>query len=134
MDAFVECQVPDDADDVPLDLQGIPAQLINPLEELQATVGNDMVAVALDLRMTCCLSESTTFTHFTHPGLQIFHLFTTSPKYCRMSPLASNRWLNFHHLINLKCVTATITFECCTSACRQKDSTFSEGTVVRLWA
>lgn len=52
VDAFVECQVPDDADDVPLDLQGIPAQLINPLEELQATVGNYMVAVALDLRMT----------------------------------------------------------------------------------
>ena len=27
-----------------------------------------------------------------------------------------------------------ITLECCTSACRQKDSTFSEGTEVRLWA
>lgn len=67
VDAFIECQVPDDADDVPLDLQGIPAQLINPLEELQATVGNYMVAVALDLRMTYCLSQSTTFTPFTHP-------------------------------------------------------------------
>lgn len=108
MDALVECQVPDDADDVPLDLQGVPAQLINPLEELQATVGNDVVAVALDLRMTCCSSESTAFTRFTHPGLQIFHLFTTSAKYCTMSPLAPDRWLNFHNLINLKCVTATV--------------------------
>lgn len=63
MDAFIQRQVPDDADNVPLNLQGIPAQLINPLEELQASAGNDMVTVALDLRMTSRSSESTTFSH-----------------------------------------------------------------------
>lgn len=67
VDTFVKCQVPNDADDVPLYLQGIAAQLINPLEELQASVGNYMVTVALDLHQTSCLSDSTTFTYFTHP-------------------------------------------------------------------
>lgn len=49
VNAVVERQVPDDAHNVPLDLQGVPAQLVDPLQELQTPVGHDVVAVALDL-------------------------------------------------------------------------------------
>lgn len=67
VDAIVKRQVPNDSDDVPLNLQGIPAQLINPLEELQASIGDDMVTVTLDLHPTSWLSESRTFIGFMHP-------------------------------------------------------------------
>jgi hypothetical protein len=48
--ALVQRQVPHDPHDVPLDLQGVLAELEDPLQELKAAVGHDVVAVALDLQ------------------------------------------------------------------------------------
>lgn len=49
MHAVVESQVADDAYNVSLDLRGVSAELVDPLKELQAPVGHDVVAVTLDL-------------------------------------------------------------------------------------
>lgn len=63
MNALIECQISYDTNNVPLNLQGISAKLINSLEELQAPVGNYSVTVALDLQM--CFSKFRTFIHLT---------------------------------------------------------------------
>lgn len=60
VDALIERQVSNDSNNVPLDLQGVSAELIDPLEELQAPVGNDVVAVALDLQTRKCFSKFST--------------------------------------------------------------------------
>lgn len=52
VNAVVERQVPHDAHDVPLDLQGVPAELVDPLQELQTPVGHDVGAVTLDLEIS----------------------------------------------------------------------------------
>lgn len=53
VDALIKCQISYDAHNVPLNLQGVSAKLINPLEERQASTGNYMVTVALDLHTRC---------------------------------------------------------------------------------
>ena len=50
VNTLIECQISDDANNVPLNLQGVSSELINPLEELQTSVGNYVVTVALDLQ------------------------------------------------------------------------------------
>lgn len=49
VNTLIESQVSYDTNNVPLDLQGVSTELINPLEELQTPVGNYVVTVALDL-------------------------------------------------------------------------------------
>ena len=49
VNALIKCQISYDTDNIPLNLQGVLAKLINPLEKLQTPIGNDMVTVALDL-------------------------------------------------------------------------------------
>lgn len=50
VNTLIERQVSYDTNNVPLNLQRVSAELINPLEELQPTVGNYVVTVALDLQ------------------------------------------------------------------------------------
>lgn len=51
MNTIIDCQVSYDANNVPLNLQGVPTELVNPLEELQTPVGNNVIAVTLDLEV-----------------------------------------------------------------------------------
>lgn len=53
VDTLIKGQIPYDAHNVPLNLQGVFAKLINPLEERQASIGNYIVTVALDLHTRC---------------------------------------------------------------------------------
>lgn len=61
VNALIKCQISYDTNDVPLNLQGVSAKLINPLEELQAPFGNYVVTVALDLQ-TVSVSPEHLFT------------------------------------------------------------------------
>ncbi len=57
VNTFIQCQISYDSNNVPLNLQGVSAKLINPLEELQAPVGDYVVTVALDLPTGCFFSK-----------------------------------------------------------------------------
>lgn len=61
VNALIKCQISYDTNNVPLNLQGVSAKLINPLEELQAPIGNYVVTVALDLQ-TVSVSPEHLFT------------------------------------------------------------------------
>lgn len=50
MNTLIERQVSYYTNNVPLNLQGVFTELINPLEELQTPICNNVVTVALDLQ------------------------------------------------------------------------------------
>lgn len=52
VDIFIKCQISYYTNNVPLNLQGVSAKLVNFLEELQAPIGNYVATVALDLQTT----------------------------------------------------------------------------------
>lgn len=52
VNTLIKCQISYYTNNVPLNLQGVSAKLVNLLEELQTPIGNYVVTVALDLQTT----------------------------------------------------------------------------------
>lgn len=65
VNVLIKCQISYDTNNVPLNFQGVSAKLINPLKELQASIANYVVTVALDLQ-TRCVSISPETLKFTY--------------------------------------------------------------------
>lgn len=52
VNTLIKCQISYNTNNVPLNLQGVSAKLVNLLEELQTPIVNYVVTVALDLQTT----------------------------------------------------------------------------------
>lgn len=71
VNVLIKCQISYDTNDVPLNFQGVSAKLINPLKKLQASIGNYVVTVALDLQTRCVsVSPGTLMFSFGHNRLE----------------------------------------------------------------